>query len=85
MIPGYAAAKSFATLSALESASEVNQTTLPSLRAASTRASWAGAATAESVRQHAMRLVTRRACVIHSEGTTGAGTSESAGPRTNRA
>ncbi len=39
LIPGYAASKSLATFSALGSASDVYQTTLPSFFAASTRAS----------------------------------------------
>src|SRR2546430_6752026 len=65
VIPGYAASKSLATLSELESASEVYQTTLPSLRAASTRASWADAGIAASTSVNA-NAPTRRLFMVRS-------------------
>src|SRR2546426_4966315 len=64
-MPGWAASKSLATLSELESASEVYQTTLPSLRAASTRASWADAGIAASTSVNA-NAPTRRVFTVRS-------------------
>src|ERR1700740_1543462 len=58
--PGYAVSKSLATFSELVSASEVYQTTLPSLRAASSRASCAAAGPAEAIRIEISRTSARR-------------------------
>src|SRR5439155_21589823 len=65
LIPGWAASNSLATRSALDRASEVYQTTLPSFRAASTRASCAAAEPAQSGRQsRRARPATRRTSPI---------------------
>src|SRR5947208_7123856 len=64
-MPWQPASKSLATLSELESASEVYQTTLPSLRAASTRASWADAGIAASTSVNA-NAPTRRVFMVRS-------------------
>src|SRR3970040_1805212 len=64
LIPGYAASKSLATFSELDSASEVYQATLPSFFAASTRASWADRGAAEQASASAITLAMRRPWVI---------------------
>src|SRR5258705_12478814 len=58
--PGYAVSKSLATFSELVNAREVYQTTLPSLRAASSRGSWAAAEVAERIRAETSSARTRR-------------------------
>src|SRR5215510_15320886 len=61
LMPGYAASNSLATFSALDRASEVYQTTFPSLRAASTRASCASPGPpAKSPARMSTRATTRR-------------------------
>src|SRR5258706_192710 len=62
--PGYAVSKSLATFSELVSASEVYQTTLPPLRAASSRASCAAVGAAQAIRAETNRTSARRRCLI---------------------
>src|SRR5712692_9223633 len=62
LIPGYAASKSLATFSALVSAREVYQTTLPSFLAASPRASWATAGAGAARRARPSRMGATERC-----------------------